>query len=85
MIIKTLSEYLEIIKSNMKIKNDANHAKQKIWYNSFSGEAVLFPSNTQHQKPHGNMPIETNSEIHISTPHLTKEYFVSPILTAEFL
>lgn len=74
---KTLSNYLEIIKHNMEIKKDVKSDK-KIWYNLFTSEAVLFPFSPKRKRrlPFDDVPIEKNSEILVSIPHLTPEYFV---------
>ena len=72
---KTLSKYLDIIKENMEIKMDVK-SDQKIWYNLFSSEAVLFPIRASPGEPFDSEPIERNSEILVSTPHLTPEHFV---------
>lgn len=70
---KTLSKYLEIIKNNMKIKIQPGTKKL---YNLFSSEAVLYPIMHLHTEPFDYIPIERNSEIRVSIPHLTKKYFV---------
>ena len=72
---KTLSKYLEIIKEIMEIKKDVK-SDQKIWYNLLSSEAVLLPIRAPHNDVFDDTPIERNSEILVSTPHLTPEYFV---------
>ena len=71
---KSLSKYLEIIKNNIEIKKDVNY-DQKIWYNLFSSKAVLFPIRAYPKEPFDDAPIERNSEILVSIPHLTEEYF----------
>ena len=45
-------------------------------YNLFSSKAVLFPSKFNPSKPFNKIPINLNSEILVSKPHLTKDYFV---------
>ena len=70
---KTLSEYLEIINENMKIKEEPG---KKIWYNLFSSEARLFPVKFSPKEPFNDQKIERNSEILVSIPHLTPDYFV---------
>jgi hypothetical protein len=72
---KTLSKYLQIINDNMKIKNDVKPDKT-IWYNLFSSQAVLFPTRASPPLPFDNEPIERMSEILVSKPHLTPDYFV---------
>lgn len=75
---KTLSKYLKIIKKNMEIKKNVK-SDQKILYNLFSSEALLFPIRESPKEPFDDEPIEKNSEILVSIPHLTSEYFVSCI------
>ena len=72
---KTLSKYLQIINDNMKIKKDVK-PDQKILYNLFTSQAVLFPINKVLNLPFNDVPIEFNSEILVSIPHLTPDYFV---------
>ena len=72
---KTLSKYLEIIKENMEIKKYVQ-SDQKIWYNLFSSKTVLFPIRASPKEPFDDVPIERNSEILVSIPHLTPNYFV---------
>jgi len=77
---KKLSEYLRIIKTNLEIENifskKQNKPKQKILYNLFSSKAKLFPNTTNPGKLFSNVPINRNSEILVSIPHLTSNYFV---------
>lgn len=72
---KTLSKYLQIINDNMKIKEDIK-TDQKILYNLFTSKAVLFPTRQYPHFPFDDVPIERNSEILVSIPHLTPDYFV---------
>ena len=72
---KTLSKYLQIINDNMKIKNDVKPDKT-IWYNLFTSQAVLFPTRASPPLPFDKHPIERMSEILVSKPHLTPDYFV---------
>jgi hypothetical protein len=72
---KTLSKYLEIISNNMKIIENVKPDK-KIWYNLFTSEAVLFSTAANIKEPFDDKPIEKNSEILVSIPHLIPEYFV---------
>jgi len=72
---KTLSKYLEIIDNNRKIIKNVK-PDEKIWYNLFSSQAVLFPIAAMPEEPFDNEPIERNSEILVSIPHLTSDYFV---------
>ena len=72
---KTLSTYLQIINNNMIIKKNVN-TTQKILYNLFTSEAVLFPTNAFPPIPFDANPIERHSEILVSISHLTPDYFV---------
>lgn len=72
---KTLSKYLEIINNNREIIENVKPG-EKIWYNLFSSEAVSFPITKSPIEPFDNEPIQINSEILVSIPHLTPEYFV---------
>ena len=78
---KTLSEYLEIINNNINIKNNVEPDK-KILYNLNSSKATLFPNKYKYiskfnsQNVFSQSPIEKNSEILVSIPHLTPNYFV---------
>lgn len=72
---KTLSKYLEIISNNREIIENVKPGK-KIWYNLFTSEAVLFPITARPKEPFDDYPIQTNSEILVSIPHLTPNYFV---------
>jgi len=63
---KTLSKYLVIIKEN-EYKPTLNT------YDLYSSKKVLYDRT---RYPYDNNPIERNSEILVSTPHLTPEYFV---------
>jgi hypothetical protein len=62
---KTLSEYLSIIKEN-------ETSPYKV-YNLHSSKKVYI---TKTVYPYDDKPIERNSEILVSLPHLTPEYFV---------
>ena len=72
---KTLSKYLEIINNNREIIENVKPG-EKIWYNLFTSKAVLFPIAADPKEPFDNAPIQRNSEILVSIPHLTPEYFV---------
>ena len=72
---KSLSKYLEIIHNNMTI-TEAVTPDTKILYNLFSSRAQLFPMRAQPGEPFDNQPIERNSEILVSIPHLMPNYFV---------
>ena len=73
---KTLTNYLEIIKNNIEIKKAFEHGKEQIMYNLFSSEAQLFPIKANPQLPFDDNPINRNSEILVSIPHLTPDFFV---------
>ena len=62
---KTLSEYLDIIKKNSNINSET--------YNLYSSKKVLRRSCVY---PCNKNPINRNSEILVSIPHLTPDYFV---------
>jgi hypothetical protein len=72
---KTLSKYLEIINNNREIIENVKSDK-KIWYNLFTSKAVLFPIAADPKEPFDDEPIQTNSEILVSIPHLTPDHFV---------
>ena len=72
---KTLSKYLEIINNNREIIENVKPGK-KIWYNLFTSEAVLFPIDAHPEEPFDDEQIQRNSEILVSIPHLTPNYFV---------
>jgi hypothetical protein len=73
---KKLSEYLRIIKTNLEIETLVSNKNKKILYNLFSSKAKLFPNTTNPGKLFSNVPINRNSEILVSIPHLTSNYFV---------
>lgn len=73
---KTLTDYLKIINDNKKIIEGVEPNK-KILYNLFTSRAESFPSSVQLREPFDKNPIEEYSEILVSIPHLTQEYFVS--------
>ncbi len=72
---KTLSKYLEIINKNLSIEQDVEEGQQ-IYYNLYSSEAFSFPSSRSPRIPYDPHPINENSEILVSIPHLTPDYFV---------
>jgi hypothetical protein len=72
---KTLSDYLKIINNNLSIEENVDDDKN-IWYNLFSGEAVLFSSKYSPSVLFDRDPINLRSEILVSIPHLTPDYFV---------
>jgi hypothetical protein len=73
---KKLSEYLRIIKTNLEIETLVSNKNKKILYNLKNSEARLFPNTTNPGKLFSNAPINRNSEILVSIPHLTSDYFV---------
>ena len=74
---KTLSDYLKIINSNLLIEQNVEKDK-KIYYNLFTSKAELLPSSEDFSPPlpFDNSPINRNSEVLVSIPHLTPNYFV---------
>jgi len=75
---KTLSEYLTIIKNNERIEQIAEYNKnQKIWYDLFTSKAELRPKiELLENTIFDDNPIYKNSEILVSIPHLTPNFFV---------
>jgi len=76
---KLLSDYLVIIAENAEIYKtmfplDITQ-EAKLAYNLFSSKLIPI-SNTKLDYPLNNAPIERNSEILVSIPHLTSNYFV---------
>jgi hypothetical protein len=72
---KTLSDYLKIINSNLLIEQNVEKDKN-IYYNLFTSKAQLFSSNFSPSEPFDNEQINRNSEVLVSIPHLTPNYFV---------
>jgi hypothetical protein len=72
---KTLSKYLTIIKKNLEIERNPQ-PEHKILYNLLSIEAKSFPNTYNLPRLFSNEPINKNSEILVSIPHLTPDYFV---------
>lgn len=72
---KTLSQYLKIIDENRIVQQQSDPNK-KIWYNLFSSQAVSLSIHHHPVEPFDAEPIERNSEILVSIPHLTPDYFV---------
>jgi hypothetical protein len=73
---KTLTNYLEIIKNNIEIEKTVVPNKEKIMYNLFTSKETLFPIKANPQLPFDDNPINRNSEILVSIPHLTPDFFV---------
>lgn len=86
---KTLTEYLAIIKENEIIKNEFVQTKRnnptlrhELAYDVFTSKAHVFLNNVLGRPAElearcDNAPINTNSEILVSIPHLTPDYFVT--------
>lgn len=72
---KKLSEYLTIIKTNLEIETLESNKNNKILYNLLSSKAKIFLNKTKPDKLYSKAPINRNSEILISIPHLTPDYF----------
>ena len=73
---KKLSEYLTIIKTNLEIETTETNENNKILYNLLSSKAKIFLNKTKPDKLFSKAPINRNSEILVSIPHLTPDYFV---------
>ena len=72
---KKLFDYLNIININSQTKKNVKRG-EKILYNLFTSKAQIFPDGARMTDPYDNLPIERNSEILVSIPHLTPDYFV---------
>ncbi len=80
---KKLTNYLRIICENSEIYKTLfplSITKKQAAYNLFSSELIPVSNNgisyTSLSYPLVNIPIERNSEILVSIPHLTPDYFV---------
>jgi hypothetical protein len=73
---KKLSEYLTIIKTNLEIETLESNKNNKILYNLLSSKAKIFLNTINPGKLFSKAPINRNSEILVSIPHLTPDYFV---------
>jgi hypothetical protein len=80
---KKLTNYLRIIHENSEIYKTLfplSITKKQAAYNLFSSELIPVSNNgisyTSLRYPLVNIPIERNSEILVSIPHLTPDYFV---------
>ena len=73
---KKLSEYLTIIKTNLEIETTETNENNKILYNLLSSKAKIFLNKTKPDKLFSKAPINRNSEILVSIPHLTPDFFV---------
>lgn len=72
---KLLSRYLNTISYNMYLKTTLTPGK-KLSYDLFSSMAMVVPFNKRPTEPYDDAPIERNSEILVSIPYLTPDYFV---------
>lgn len=72
---KSLTEYLQIIDNNLIVKEYISSNK-KILYNLYTSEAISFPKIHPPSFQFNVYEINKNSEILVSLPHLTPEYFV---------
>lgn len=86
---KLLSDYLKIIDENAKIYKTLfplTKIHKQPAYHLFTSKLIPIPNNgktyTKISYPYNNNPIERNSEILVSIPHLTQEYFV--LCTSQF-
>ena len=73
---KKLSEYLTIIKTNLEIETLESNKNNKILYNLLNSKAKIFLNTINPGKLFSKAPINRNSEILVSIPHLTPDYFV---------
>lgn len=73
---KTIKKYLEILHENLN-KNVTNKNESSItMWNLYTSNLHIFPANYSIRYPFNQCPIERNSEILVSIPHLTNKYFV---------
>lgn len=72
---KPLSEYLNIIRDNLLIEDIIPHGKKRL-YNLITGKASLSLITNRNQT-FSDVPTNRNSEILVSVPHLTQDFFVS--------
>ena len=74
---KTLSAYLEIIRDNLPIEKNVK-PDQQILYSFITGKVHLLPflKHSGHRIGLSEAPTNMNSEILVSIPHLTPNYFV---------
>lgn len=68
---KTLTKYLSIIKENSMMKEN----NKQYLYNLYSSKICNYSK--KYKYPYNDAPIERNSEILVSIPHLTPNYFVN--------
>jgi hypothetical protein len=72
---KTLSKYLEIINDNIRVERRQLPKNTNLMYDLFSSKAQLVPDFIEEQQ-FDIYPINRNSEILVSIPHLTPDFFV---------
>lgn len=80
---KTLSEYLNIIALNAELYKTVYPicvTKKQPAYNLYTSKLIIVPNNgnfiTKMEYPLSTAPIEMNSEVLVSLPHITPNYFV---------
>jgi hypothetical protein len=71
---KTLSEYLKVIRDNLMVDSNLPSGKS-IWYDLYTSKAHIY-ADTIVPFYFDEHPINENSEILVSIPHLTPDYFV---------
>jgi hypothetical protein len=72
---KTLTTYFKIINNNKNISS-INDKYNQVKYNLYTSKKKQFPNKYTLSYPWDNNLIDTNSEILVSIPHLTPEYFI---------
>lgn len=72
---KTLTQYLGILNDNNQIIKSIQPG-HTVWYHLFSSKASIFKYSVRPKFPFNGNPINKNSEILVSIPHLTPDYFV---------
>ena len=80
---KTISEYLKILAYNRELYKTVypiSITKKQPAYHLYTSELIVFPNNGNWiatlEYPLSVAPIELNSEVLVSLPHLTPDYFV---------
>jgi hypothetical protein len=72
---KTLTQYLGILNENEQIIKSIQPG-HTVWYNLFSSKATIFKDSIRPKFPLNEYVINRNSEILVSIPHLTPDFFV---------
>jgi hypothetical protein len=72
---KTLTQYLGILNDNDQIVKSIQPG-HTVWYHLISSKASIFKYSARPKFPFNGNPINKNSEILVSIPHLTPDYFV---------